>query len=40
VQSLDKICVISIAGRKIVRVLDTPKGAGPDAVIALNNMTN
>ena len=37
VQSLDKICVVSIAERKIVRVLDTPKGAGPDAVIVLNN---
>jgi YVTN family beta-propeller protein len=35
VQSLDKICVVSIAERKIVRVFDTPKGAGPDAIIAL-----
>src|SRR6266851_3795295 len=35
VQSLDKICVVSIAERKVVRVFDTPKGAGPDAIIAL-----
>jgi YVTN family beta-propeller protein len=37
VQSLDYICVISIAGRKIVRILETPKGAGPDAVIAMTS---
>jgi hypothetical protein len=37
VQSLDKICVISIADRKIVRVLDMPKGTGPDAVIAMTS---
>jgi YVTN family beta-propeller protein len=35
VQSLDKICVLSIAERKVIRVLNTPKGAGPDAIIAL-----
>jgi YVTN family beta-propeller protein len=35
VQSLDKICVISVKERRLVQVLTTPKGAGPDAVIAL-----
>jgi YVTN family beta-propeller protein len=34
-QEKDKISVISIADRKIVRVIDTPKGSGPDPVIAL-----
>jgi YVTN family beta-propeller protein len=34
-QEQDKISVISIADRKIIRVINTPKGAGPDPVIAL-----
>jgi YVTN family beta-propeller protein len=32
VQAQDKIFEISIADRRIVRVIDTPKGAGPDPV--------
>jgi YVTN family beta-propeller protein len=34
-QEQDKISVISIAERKVVRVIETPKGSGPDPVIAL-----
>jgi YVTN family beta-propeller protein len=34
-QEQDKISVISIADRKIVRVINTPAGSGPDPVIAL-----
>ncbi len=34
-QEQDKIFVISIADRKIIRVITTPKGSGPDPVIAL-----
>jgi YVTN family beta-propeller protein len=34
-QEQDKIFVISIADRKIIRVIATPKGSGPDPVIAL-----
>jgi YVTN family beta-propeller protein len=34
-QEQDKISVISIADRKIVKVINTPKGSGPDPVIAL-----
>ena len=35
VQDKDKIYVISVADRKIVRVIDTPKGSGPDPVLEL-----
>jgi hypothetical protein len=34
-QEADKIAVISVADRKIERVIDTPKGSGPDPVIPL-----
>jgi YVTN family beta-propeller protein len=34
-QEQDKISVISIAEQKRVRVIETPKGSGPDPVIAL-----
>jgi hypothetical protein len=34
-QEQDKISVISIADRKIVKIISTPKGSGPDPVIAL-----
>ncbi len=34
-QELDKISVISLADRKVVHVIETPKGSGPDPVIAL-----
>ena len=34
-QEQDKIFVISIADRKIIRVITTPKGSGPDPVVAL-----
>jgi YVTN family beta-propeller protein len=34
-QEADKISVISLAERKVVHVIDTPKGSGPDPVIAL-----
>ena len=33
VQSLDKVFVVSVKERKIVRVIDTVKGSGPDAVV-------
>lgn len=36
VQSLDKVYIISVAQKKIVRVIDTPKSAGPDSVVAVN----
>jgi YVTN family beta-propeller protein len=32
IQDSDKIVVISVPERKIVRVFDTPKGAGPDSI--------
>jgi YVTN family beta-propeller protein len=35
VQSQDKVFVISVAERKIVRTFETPKGAGPDPSIVL-----
>jgi YVTN family beta-propeller protein len=35
VQDQDKIFVVSVPGRKIVRVIRTPKGAGPDPVLPL-----
>jgi len=34
-QEQDKISVISLAERKVVRVIETPKGSGPDPVIPL-----
>ena len=34
-QEQDKISVISLADRKVVRVIETPKGSGPDPVIDL-----
>jgi YVTN family beta-propeller protein len=34
-QEQDKISVLSIAERKVIRVINTPKGSGPDPVIAL-----
>jgi len=34
-QEQDKISVISLAERKVVRVIETPRGSGPDPVIAL-----
>jgi YVTN family beta-propeller protein len=35
VQDQDKVYVISVPERKVLRVIDTPKGAGPDPVIPL-----
>jgi hypothetical protein len=35
VQDQDKVFVISVPDRKIERVIETPKGAGPDPVIPL-----
>jgi YVTN family beta-propeller protein len=35
VQDQDKIFVISVPERKIVRVIDTPKGSGPDPALPL-----
>ena len=35
VQSLDKIYVVSVRLRKVMRVLDTAKGSGPDAVLEI-----
>ena len=32
IQDSDKIAVVSIADRKIIRVFDTPAGAGPDSI--------
>lgn len=34
-QAEDKIAVISIGERRLLRVVDTPKGAGPDPVLVL-----
>jgi len=34
-QEQDKISVISLADRKVVRVIEIPKGSGPDPVIDL-----
>ncbi len=36
VQSQDKIFVLSIAGRKVERVIEAPKGSGPDPFLPLN----
>jgi YVTN family beta-propeller protein len=35
IQDQDRIVVISVAGRKVVRSIATPKGAGPDPVLPL-----
>lgn len=34
-QDSDKIAVVSVAQRKLVQVIETPKGAGPDTTLAL-----
>ena len=35
-QDEDKIAVVSVGERKLVRVIETPKGAGPDTIALLN----
>jgi YVTN family beta-propeller protein len=35
-QDSDKVAIVSVAQRKIIRVFDTPKGAGPDTVEPLD----
>jgi hypothetical protein len=35
IQDQDKVVFVSVAGRKIERVIDLPKGSGPDPVIPL-----
>jgi YVTN family beta-propeller protein len=35
VQDLDKVFVISVAQRKVIRTIDLPKGAGPDPALPL-----
>ncbi len=35
IQDQDKIIVVSVAGRRIIRVIETPKGSGPDPVLPL-----
>jgi len=35
VQDQDRIFVISVPERRIVRVIETPKGAGPDPALPL-----
>jgi YVTN family beta-propeller protein len=35
VQDSDKIAIVSVPERKIIRVIDTPVGAGPDTVVPL-----
>jgi YVTN family beta-propeller protein len=37
IQDQDKVCFISVAGRKIERILQLPKGSGPDPAIPLTN---
>lgn len=37
VQDQDRIFVVSVSGRKILRVIETPKGAGPDPVVPLRD---
>jgi YVTN family beta-propeller protein len=34
VQSLDRIYIVSVPGRTITRVIEGPKGSGPDAIVA------
>lgn len=36
VQEEDKIAVVDVAGRKVLRYLNTPKGAGPDPVLPVD----
>jgi hypothetical protein len=36
IQDQDKVCFISISGRRIERILQLPKGSGPDPSIPLN----
>jgi hypothetical protein len=35
VQDNDEIWVVSVDGRKVVQVIKTPEGAGPDPVMAI-----
>jgi hypothetical protein len=35
IQDKDKVVVVSVPDRKIIRVIDTPAGAGPDTVAPL-----
>jgi YVTN family beta-propeller protein len=35
IQDSDKIAVVSVPARKIIRIIETPKGAGPDTVAPL-----
>jgi YVTN family beta-propeller protein len=35
IQDSDKIAVVSVPEKKIIRIIDTPKGAGPDTVAPL-----
>lgn len=35
IQDKDKIAVVSVPDRKVIRVIDTPAGAGPDTVVPL-----
>ncbi|MEK7405144.1 MAG: hypothetical protein AAB225_08550 [Acidobacteriota bacterium] len=35
VQDQDKVFVVSVPGRKVIRVIGTPKGAGPDPALPL-----
>jgi YVTN family beta-propeller protein len=37
IQDSDKVVIVSVANRKIVRVFDTPAGAGPDTVEPLDD---
>jgi hypothetical protein len=37
IQDQDKVCFISVPDRKIERVIETPKGSGPDPAIPLEN---
>jgi DNA-binding beta-propeller fold protein YncE len=36
VQEQDRVVVISVADRRVVKSFPTPKGAGPDPVLALH----
>ncbi len=37
IQDQDKVCFISVRDRKIERIIETPKGSGPDPAIPLEN---
>ncbi len=39
VQDSDQIWVVSVAEQKVVQVIDTPKGAGPDPVLEIGQYT-